>query len=105
MSIVLIEPEAILDLFLLSHLVFIRENIIVRILLLFIIFLPLDIVLPLVSFNLLIEQLIIILLLAPLRRLMLILVPLLIGFLFHLRPLILGLVLLSIFNMTDSYFL
>jgi len=98
MSIVLIKPEAILDLSLLSHLVFIRENIIVRILLF-------TIVQPLVSFNLLIEQLIIIFVLAPLRRLMLILVPLLIGFLFHLRLLVLGLVLLSILNMTDSYFL
>ena len=97
-SIVLIKPEAILGLFLLFLLVFVRKYVIVRILLFII-------VLPLISLNLLIEQLIIILLLAPLRRLMIILVPLLIGFLFHLALLILCLVLLSVLNMANSYFL
>ena len=100
-SFILIKPEAILGLFLL---VFVRENVIIRIIL-FIIVLPLDLVQPLVSLNLLIEQLIIILLLAPLRRLMIILVPLLIGFLFHLRLLIIGLLLLSILNMVSTSFL
>ena len=99
-SIILIKPEAILALFLL---VFVRENVIIRIIL-FTIVLPLDLVQPLVSLNLLIEQLIIILLLAPLRRLMIILVPLLIGFLFHLALLILHLV-LSVHYMASTSFL
>jgi hypothetical protein len=103
-SIILIKPEAILGLFLLFLLVFVRENVIIRILL-FCIVLPLIFVLSLVSLNLLIEQLIIILLLAPLRRLMIILVPLLIGFLFHLALLILRLVLLSVLNIASTSFL
>ena len=78
MSPILIKPEAIVR-FLLSLIFVVRKDVIlVWFLRLFSIVLPIRLVLLLVALNLLIEQIIIILLLAPLRRLMIVLVPLLI---------------------------
>ena len=78
MSPILIKPEAIVR-FLLSLIFVVRKDVIlVWFLRFFSIVLPIRLVLLLVALNLLIEQIIIILLFAPLRRLMIVLVPLLI---------------------------
>lgn len=106
MSPILIKPEAIVR-FLLSLIFVVRKDVIlVWFLRLFSIVLPLRLVLLLVALNLLIEQIIIILLLAPLRRLMIVLVPLLIRPLFQVGLLILCLhLLLNFITMGRPYFL